>query len=101
MCDKHTKGGPEESSVKNNSSTLLSLFLLYSMEIIALLVLETDHYYHYYVGNIGDEFRLLVSSTENLQKEQASVRAMFLNINESCVICGYKDRGKHFLVHSM
>jgi len=41
VCDTHTKGDTEEASVKNKSSNLLRLFLLYCMDIITLLLMET------------------------------------------------------------
>ena len=38
----------------NDSSSPLSIFLLYFVEIITLQVVETNHYYHDYIGRLDD-----------------------------------------------
>ena len=56
----HTyKGGPRgktdnEASHINDGSSPLSVFLLYFAEIITMLVVETNRYYHDYIDRLGD-----------------------------------------------
>jgi len=56
----HTyRGGPRgkkdnEASHINDGSSPLSVFLLYFAEIITLLVVETNHYYHDYIDRLDD-----------------------------------------------
>jgi len=60
QCSTHTyTGGPRgkkdnEASNKNDDSSPLSVFLLYFSEIITLLVLETNCYYHDYTDRLDD-----------------------------------------------
>ena len=59
-CVAHTyTGGPRgtkdnEASHINDGSSPLSVFLLYFAEIITLLVVETNRYYHDYIDRLDD-----------------------------------------------
>jgi len=53
----HIQGAPEERTMKrhiNDGSSPLSVFLLYFAEIITLLVVETNCYYHDYTDRLDD-----------------------------------------------
>ena len=59
QCSTHTyTGGPRgkdnEVSYINDGSSSLSVFLLYIAEIITLLVVETNRYYHDYKDRLND-----------------------------------------------
>jgi hypothetical protein len=59
QCSTHTYTGcPRgkkytEASHINERSSPLGVFLLYFAEIITLLVVETDRYYHDYIDRLG------------------------------------------------
>jgi hypothetical protein len=48
------RGKDNEASHVNDGSSPLSVFLLYFAEIITLLVVETNHYYHDYIDRLDD-----------------------------------------------
>ena len=72
-------GGPRgkkdnEASHINNRSSTLTVFHLYFAEIITLLVVQTNHYYHDYIDRLDNgpspepdvsEAKMFVSGTDN------------------------------------